>query len=325
MVDPAPTSPTSPPTSEITRRDIEDAAARIAGHVRRTPVLEVDPTSLGLPAFGRLVLKLDLFQPSGSFKARGACNFLLASHVPEAGVAGASGGNFGLALAWAAQRFGHPATIFVTEATAPVKVERLRTYGAKVVVSPGFYADALAASIEFAAATGALLGHAYDHELVVAGAGTCGREIDEDVPDVDTVIVAVGGAGLAGGVASWFRDAARVVGVEPVAAPSLHAALAAGHPVDVDVGGIAADSLGARRAGAIGVEAASRWGVRSVLVDDDDIVEAQRRLWHGARLASEPGAAAALAALCTGAYMPDAGERVCVVVCGGNVDPATLA
>jgi threonine dehydratase len=306
-------------------RDIEAAAARIAGHVRRTPVLDVEPASVGLARLTRVALKLDLFQPSGSFKARGACNWVLTADLPPAGVVGASGGNFGLALAWAAQRFGHPATIFVPETTAPAKRARLEMYGAEVVVTPGYYADAYAASVDHAATTGARLAHAYDDPAVVAGAGTCALELEEAAPDLDTVVVAVGGAGLAGGTASWYRGRVRIVAVEPVACPSLHAARAAGQPIDVEVGGLAADALGARRVGSIGFEAAQRWIDTSVLVDDDAIVDAQRFLWDTVRLPCEPGAATAFAALRQDAYQPEAGERVGVVVCGANLDPATLS
>jgi threonine dehydratase len=311
--------------STLTRDAIAQAASRLAGWVRRTPVIDVVPEDLGLRGEVPLVLKLELLQHSGSFKARGAHHALLArrDEVVDRGVVAASGGNFGLAVAHAAGRLGVAATIFVPDSTAPAKLAKLRTYGASVEVVPGFYADAFAASEACAASTGAALLHAYDQVEVVAGQGTVGVELEEQV-STDRVVLAVGGAGLIGGVASWFEGDIAVTGVETEGCPTLSSALAAGEPVDVDVGGLAADSLGARRAGALGFAAARRWVDRVVPVTDDDVVDAQRRLWSALRVAAEPGGAAALAALTSGKLQPDLDERVAVVICGGNVDPATV-
>lgn len=307
---------TAPPT----RDDIRAAAAAIARRVRRTPVLDVGR----VVASEHVSLKLELLQLSGTFKARGAYATLLSQSVPPAGVVAASGGNFGAAIAYAAHDLGHAATVFVPETAPAAKVDRLRALGATVVAVGDRYAHALEASLAYADDTGALFAHAYDQPLVVAGAGTCAMEIDEQVPDVDTVLVAVGGGGLVGGVASWLRGATRVIAVETETTPTLHAALAAGEPVDVEVSGVAASALGATRIGDIGFAAAQQWVARSLLVSDDDVVRAQRWLWDECRTATEPGGAAALAALLSGAYRPGDGERVVVIVCGANVDPATL-
>jgi threonine dehydratase len=309
---------TAPPT----RADIESTALLIEGHVRRTPVLDVEAALS--PAGASLALKLELLQVSGTFKARGAYATLLSQPVPAVGVVAASGGNFGVAVAYAAHDLGHAATVFVPESAPRAKADRLRALGAEVVAVGQRYADALAASIDHAKATGALFAHAYDQPPVVAGAGTTALEIGEQVPDVETVLVAVGGGGLVGGVASWFRGDVRVVAVETVGTPTLNAALAAGEPVDVEVGGIAASALGATRLGTIGWAAARQWVDRSLLVSDDDVSAAQRWLWDNTRTATEPGGATALAALLSGAYSPQRGERVVALVCGANVDPATL-
>ena len=284
-------------------------------------VLEADELGCPHPA---VVLKLEQLQHAGSFKARGAHNLLLTAKVPEAGVVAASGGNFGLAIAHAAGRLGHKATIFVPEISSPAKVERLRTLGAEVVVGGAFYADAYSASVEHAAVTGALLAHAYDQAEVVAGAGTCAVELEEQAPDFTTVVVAVGGGGLIGGVAGWLQNGRRVIAAESTGTPTLRAALDAGEPVDVELSGIAADSLGARRIGALGFAAATRWVDEAVLVEDQAIVDTQRRLWDHARIAAEPGGAAALAAVLSGSYRPSPDERLAVIVCGANVDPASL-
>lgn len=299
---------------EITQTDIEAAAGRIERWVRRTPVLEVQDG---------LVLKLDLLQPTGSFKVRGAFS-LLTSHPDERRVVAASGGNFGLAVAYAASRLDKTADIFVPSTSPDAKIARIRALGARVHVIEGFYAEALAASREFSRDRQVLTAHAYDDPHVVAGQGTCGREILAQIPDVDTVVVAVGGAGLIGGIASWVRDDARVIAVETEGTASLHAALAAGRPVATEVGGVAADSLGSARVGDIGFEAARRWVDQSVLVADDDVVAAQRWLWDQCRLIAEPGAATALAALTSGVYQRVPDERVCVLVCGANTDPSLV-
>ena len=305
-------------TAEITRGMIEEAARRIRPHVRRTPVLELGEG----PGGCRLALKLDQLQPTGSFKIRGASS-LLTAHPGVDGVVTASGGNFGLAVAYAGSRLGVPVDVFVPDTSPAVKVDRIRAEGATVHVVEGYYAQSLAAARE-RVSEGILEAHAYDQVEVVAGQGTCGREILDQLPDVDTVVVAVGGGGLIGGIASWVREGARVVAAETQRTPALHAALAAGAPVEVDVGGVAADSLGARVVGDIGFAASQRWVDESVLVSDDDVVEAQRWLWASARVVAEPGAATAMAAVLSGAYRVSPGELVCVLVCGANTDPGTI-
>ena len=306
----------------IERADIEAAAVRIEGHVRHTPTLVLGGRVPGIPDC-RLMLKLDLLQPTGSFKVRGAFNLLLSGHPPSDGVVAASGGNFGLAVAYAAATLGVPASIFVPESSPRSKVQGLRDLGAAVHVVPGFYADALAASTSWAAGRGALVCHAYDQREVVAGQGTCGKEILTQVPDADAIVVAVGGGGLIGGIASWVRDDAIVVGVESSGTAALHAARGAGHPTPVEVGGIAASSLGAPQIGDH-AWAANEWIDDAVLVGDEDIQAAQRWLWATARIVAEPGAAAPIAALLTGAWVPEPGAHVVVLVCGANTDAVTL-
>ncbi|QFG21661.1 threonine/serine dehydratase [Actinomadura sp. WMMB 499] len=305
----------------IARPDVEAAAARIAGRVRRTPLLEIDPL---VPA-GQMWLKLEYTQHTGSFKARGAFNHILAARdagrLPDTGVVAASGGNAGLAFAHAAAHAGVPAEVFVPETAPQVKVDRLRALGATVVQVGTRYAQAAEASRKRAADTGALFCHAYDQPEVCAGQGTLGLELPDGI---DTVLIAVGGGGLMAGVAAALEGRARVVGVEPEAIPTLERAMAAGRPVDVDVSGVAADSLGATRLGEIAHAVASRTGVRPVLVSDDAIVEARRAIWDGYRIAVEHGTAAAVAALRTGAYRPAPDERVAVVLCGANTDPSSL-
>ncbi len=316
----------------LDRDTIVDAAQRIRGHVRRTPILGVDPGDGWLPSGG--CLKLEVLQHTGTFKARGAFNRLLSAREggeldPGIGIVVASGGNAGLANAFAAHALGVPATVFVPTIASPTKVQRLREYGATVVARGTEYADAYDAAMEHVADTGAVYVHAYDQPEVCAGAGTLGLELLEQVAatggQVDTILVAVGGGGLMAGVATAVEGTARVVGVEPVGAPTLHAALAAGEPVDVSVSGVAADSLGARRVGQIAWEVARRTGVTSALVDDAALVDARQQTWDRYRLALEAGAAAPVAALLSGAYVPADGERVAVVLCGANTDPADLA
>lgn len=307
----------------ITRFDIEEAAERIAGSVRRTPVLTLERGALGAP--GRISLKLELLQHTGSFKPRGAFSRMLSAELDDSGVLAASGGNFGLAVAYAARVLGQRAEIFVPSTATPVKVEAIRDLGAEVHVVPGYYADAYAACEERAFDSGAIFMHPYDQPAVVAGQGTIALELAEQVPDADTVLVAVGGGGLIGGVAAWYAGEVRVIGVEPETCPTLHAALAAGEPVEVQVGGIAADALGAPRAGQIGFEIARRFVERVVLVPDEAIAWAQRRLWSECRVLAEPGGAASVAALLTGAYTPAADEHVVALICGGNTDPSSLA
>jgi threonine dehydratase len=307
----------------ISAQDIEAAAARIGGRVRVTPTIDLEPGDLDCPA--RLTLKLELLQHTGSFKVRGALNRILSAAVPAAGVLAASGGNHGAAVAWAAQQLGHRAEIFVPESTPALKVERLRSYGARVVETGSCYAEALAASSVRAAETGALVVHAYDQDEVIAGQGTVGRELERQRPDLDACLVAVAGGGLIGGMASWYAGRLRLVGVEPERCPTLARALEAGRPVDVEVGGCAMDSLGAGRVGERTFPIARRWVERVVLVTDAEILRAQRLLWDRLRVLAEPGGAAALAGLLFGDERPRAGERVGVVVCGGNTDPASVA
>ena len=308
----------------VTRFDVETANERILGRVRRTPVQELGPFALGgIP--GELVLKLELLQYTGSFKPRGAFNRMLSGDVGPEGVIAASGGNFGLAVAFAARELGHRAEIFVPQTSPDVKIERILALGAEVTVVPGFYADAALACEERALSTPAMFMHPYDQPSVVAGQGTVGMELSDQCPGADTVLVAVGGGGLIAGIAAWFAGDVRVIGVEPATCPTLSSALAAGGPVEVEVGGLAADSLGAARAGAIAYEIAARFVDRVVTVPDETIADAQRRLWHDVHLVAEPGAAAGLAALLCGAYDPELDERVVVVICGANTDPASVA
>jgi len=305
----------------ITREDVLAAGERIRGHVRRTPLLHAAPD---------LWLKCEFLQHTGVFKARGAFNRMLAADErgeldPAVGIVVASGGNAGLANAYAAAALGVPATVFVPETAPEVKVARLRAYGAAVRQVGSEYAVAYAAAVEHAQSHGALFSHAYDQPEIAAGAGTIAEEVLDDEPGIDTIVVAVGGGGLFAGIAASVAGRARVVTVEPVGIPTLHAALQAGRPVDVTVSGIAADSLGARRVGEIAFEVARRTPPTAVLVDDADIVDARLALWDDYRIAAEYGAAAAYAALTAGAYRPEPGERVAVVVCGANTDPRSLA
>ncbi len=309
----------------VLRSDVEAAQQRIADRVRRTPLLAVD-VAPDRPGW----FKLEQLQHTGSFKARGAFNRILGAAEdgtldPAVGVVVASGGNAGLANAFAARALGVPATVFVPETAPAVKVEKLRTYGADVVLRGDEYAVAFEAALEHAQRAGAVLCHAYDQPAIVAGAGTLALEALDDLAGaVDTFVVAVGGGGLMAGVAAAVEGHARVVGVEPRTIPTLHTALAAGGPTDVAASGIAADSLGARRLGAIAYEVATRTGVRSLLVEEHDIVRARRWLWAEHRLVVEHGAATALAALTSGSYRSEAGERVVVVLCGANTDPSDL-
>jgi threonine dehydratase len=303
---------------------IRRAAALIRGYVRRTPVIEVDAAEFGLPAKS-VVLKLELLQHTGSFKPRGAFTNLLARDVPAAGVVAASGGNHGAAVAYAAKMLGHKARIFVPGISSPAKIARIRSYGAELVVGGERYVNALAASEDFAAASGALRVHAYDQAETLIGQGTLGLELEEQEPELDTLLVAVGGGGLIGGVAAWYGDRVKIVGVEPEAAPTLHMALAAGEPVDAPAGGIAADSLAPQQVGALMFPIAQARVDHVALVEDAAIAEAQRVLWDKLRLATEPGGAAAFAALLSGRYRPEADERVGVILCGGNTGAVDFA
>lgn len=307
----------------IARAAIAEADARIRPWIRRTPTIDLDGAAFGLER--PLTLKLELLQHSGSFKARGAFANLAGAQVPEAGVVAASGGNHGAAVAYAAGRLGLSARIYVPEISALAKIARIKAYGAEAVVGGARYADALAASEAWAARSGALAVHAYDAPATLAGQGTVAQEFAAQAPDLDTVLAAVGGGGLIGGMAAWYRGEVRLVAVEPETSTALHSALATGAPVDVDVSGIAADSLGARSVGRLMFPLAQRYVDRVVLIPDAAIAEAQTWLWHNLRLAVEPGGAAAFAALLTGAYRPEPRERVGVLLCGANMDPRLLA
>ncbi|MGZ4110521.1 MAG: threonine/serine dehydratase [Actinomycetota bacterium] len=306
----------------VDRRDIEAARERIAPFVRETPVIAPGAGAFGVD--GPLTLKLELLQHTGSFKPRGAFNKLLSSDVPDAGVIAASGGNFGLAVAYAARTLGHRAEIFVPDTSPAAKIDRIREQDADVHVVAGYYDEAAARARARAGESGALWMHPFDQPEVIAGGGTVGVEIQAQVPDVDTVLVAIGGGGLIAGIAGWFRGDVRVIGVEPEACPSMHAALEAGEPTDVEVGGVAADSLGPRRVGQIAFGIARSFVDRVVLVPDDAIRDAQRRLWRDLHVVAEPGGAATLAAILTGAYRPAHDERVAVILCGANADPASV-
>ena len=288
----------------------------IRPYLRVTPVVEVSGSDFGLAAFS-LVLKLESLQHSGSFKARGAFANLLTRKIPAAGVVAASGGNHGAAVAYAAMRLGVPAKIFVPTVSSPAKVARIRAYGADLAIVGERYADALAASEAWIEQTAALPVHAYDQTETLLGQGTLGAELAEQAT-VDTVLVSVGGGGLLGGVAAWYAGAAKIVGVEPDSAPTLTEALKAGRPVDAPAGGIAADSLAPRRVGELMFPIARAHVARVVLVSDEAIRRAQDALWSAVRIVVEPGGAAAFAALLSGAYAPAAGERVGVVISGGN-------
>ena len=311
----------------IQHADVKAAADRIAGHTRPVLLAPAGPAASGAGTEVRLAL--EFLQYTGSFKARGAANFTAAHQeagtLPEAGIVIASGGNAGLACAWAAARHGVPANVFVPETAPPVKVAALRAQGAVVHQAGQEYAEALDASHRFAQETGALASHAYDLPLIAAGAGTLMTEIHDRMPEVDTVVVAVGGGGLFAGVAAAAAHlGVRVVAVEPELCRALNAAIEAGHVLDVPVRSVAADSLGARRASATALELARDGDVRSVLVTEEAIVTARQSLWDERRLAVEHAAGTAMAAITSGAYRPAPGERVCVVLCGANTDPSDL-
>ncbi|UVC16975.1 threonine/serine dehydratase [Mesorhizobium onobrychidis] len=307
--------------NRITRERIAAMEPRIRPFLRHTPVLRVDMADFGRPPVS-VDLKLECLQHSGSFKARGAFTNLLERPVPKAGVVAASGGNHGAAVAYAAMRLGHKATIFVPEVSPPAKLERIRGYGAELVVGGARYAEALAASESFAEKSGALQIHAFNQEETLVGQGTLGLEIEADLPDLDTLLVAVGGGGLIGGIAAWFAGRIRIIAVEPEGAPTLHRAFEAGRPVDAPAEGIAADSLAPKRVGEMMFPIAEAFVERSILVSDDEIIAAQAALWDRVRIISEPGGAATFAAILSGRYAPAAGERVAVLVCGANANPA---
>lgn len=301
----------------LTRERIAATAQLLEPYIRRTPVIEVRAEDFGLDPV-RLSLKLELLQHTGSFKPRGAFTNLLTREVPPAGVVAASGGNHGAAVAYAAMKLGKPARIFVPTVCSPAKQHRIRSYGADLVITGDRYADALAASEAWTAQAGALPVHAYDQVETLMGQGTVGLEFEEQCPDLDTLLVAIGGGGLIGGAAAWYAGRIKIVGVEPEAAPTLTKALAAGKPVDAEAGGIAADSLAPKRVGELMFPIAQQYVSSVVLVPDSAIQQAQEALWNTLRLASEPGGAATLAALLAYRYQPSPGERVGVLLCGGN-------
>jgi len=301
----------------ITAERIRAAEQRIRRHIRRTPVIELDGADLGFPET-RIYCKLEMLQHAGSFKARGAFTNLLTRQVPPVGIAAASGGNHGAAVAYAAMRLGIPARIFVPSISSPAKIARIREYGAELVVGGERYADALAASEAWIAESGALAVHAFDQDETLLGQGTLGLELEEQAANLDTVLVAVGGGGLIGGIAAWYAGRTKVVGVEPEGSPTLFRAFEAGKPVDAETGGIAADSLAPRRVGERCFAIARSYVSGVVLVSDDAIRAAQEALWKTLRVVAEPGGAAAFAALLSRRYEPRPGERVGIVLSGGN-------
>ncbi len=300
----------------LTCDDITQAAERLGPFVRTTPSITVEGSELD--STGTVSLKLELLQHSGTFKARGASNFCLASEIGAAGVVAASGGNHGAAVAWAAKRLGHRATIFVPTISAPAKVERLRHYGADVHQVGAVYAESLEASQEFTAETGATPVHAYEAPLVMAGAGTIGLEFEAQVASLDAVVVACGGGGLVGGIATWLGSRTSIVACETRGTASYARALEAGEPVDVEISGVAADALGASRIGTLAWTQLQAAGAVSVVVDDEAVKAARNLLWDRFRLVTEPSAAVPVAALISGAYRPNPDAHVGVVVCGAN-------
>jgi threonine dehydratase len=301
----------------ISTGEIRAAYLAISAHVRRTPIVEIDASDFGIGA-GKLVLKLELLQHAGSFKARGAFTSLLTRKIPPAGVVAASGGNHGAAVAFAAMKLNVPAKIFVPGIASPAKIQQITEYGAQLVVTGDLYADALAASEAWAASSGAMPIHAFDQHETMLGQGTVGLELEEQAPQLTTLLVAVGGGGLIAGLAAWYDGRIGIIAVEPAKAPTLTRALEAGRPVDAQAGGVAAESLAPRRVGELVFPVIQRYIEKTVLVSDEAILDAQQRLWKTLRVVAEPGGAAALAALTSGQYVPAVGERVGVLICGGN-------
>jgi threonine dehydratase len=301
----------------VTQERIVEAEKLIRPFIRRTPVMRVDMKDFGGKSMP-VDLKLELLQHSGSFKVRGAFTSLLTRDVLAAGVVAASGGNHGAAVAYAARERGVPAHIFVPSVASPAKIDKIRSYGAELVIGGDRYADALAASEIYVEKSGALPIHAYDQAETMIGQGTLGKEIEDDLPHITTLLVAVGGGGLIGGIASWLRGRVKIVAVESDGAPTLYEAFKAGRPVDAPAGGIAADSLAPKQVGQMMFPVAQQFVQPPVLVTDEDILNAQKALWSGARLVTEPGGAAAFAALLSGKYVPGPDEKVCVLVCGSN-------
>jgi threonine dehydratase len=301
----------------VTRADIDRIHPVIAPHIRRTPVVRISGADFGLPPFP-LTLKLEHLQHAGSFKTRGAFANLLTRHPPKAGVVAASGGNHGAAVAYAAMKLSLPARIFVPTVSSPAKIERIRLYGADLTIVGERYDEAFAASVEWSATSGAMPVHAFDQVETLLGQGTLALELSQQAPDLDTVLVAVGGGGLIGGIAAWFESKTRVIAVEPEGAPTLAEALKAGKPVDAPTGSVAADSLAPRQVGELMFPIARAHVERVVLVTDHAIRMAQKTLWESLRLVVEPGGCTAFAAILSGAYQPAEGERVGVVVSGAN-------
>jgi threonine dehydratase len=304
---------------EVDRNHIEHVASLIRPYVRLTPIVETSGSDFGLEPC-RLTFKLELLQHASSFKTRGAFTNLLLRKVPDAGVVAASGGNHGAAVAYAAQRLGARAKIYVPTVSSPAKIARIRGYGAELAIVGDTYADALAESDVWAAESGALSIHAFDQVETLIGQGTLGMEFEAQARDLDTILVAVGGGGLIGGILAWFERRVRIVGVEPFTAPTLTEALKAGHPVDAPVGGVAVDSLAPRRVGDLVFPIVHSHLDRVVLVTDEAIRRAQRALWDGLRIAAEPGGVAAFSALLSGSYRPAPDERIGIVISGGNTD-----
>jgi threonine dehydratase len=304
-------------SSAVSRTAIVRTEKIIRPYVRRTPVIEIGGAEFGIET-DRLCFKLELFQHSGSFKARGAFANLLTRKIPASGVVAASGGNHGAAVAYAAMKLNVPAKIFVPTISSPAKLQRIREYGADLAIEGDRYADALAASEAWARQSGALPVHAFDQDETMLGQGTVAMELDEQAPELDTLLVSVGGGGLIAGVAAWYAGRIKVIGVEPSASPTLTRALQAGHPVDAEAGGVAADSLAPRRIGDRVFPIAEKYVDGTVLVADEAILRAQSVLWQLLRIAAEPGGVAAFSALLSGAYKPRTGERVAVIISGGN-------
>ncbi len=301
----------------IDRDQIAAAEKIIRPHIRRTPILEVSGADFGLDSIS-LIFKLEFLQHAGSFKARGAFTNLLTRDVPKAGVVAASGGNHGVAVAYAAGKLGIPTKIFVPTVASSDKIDRIRRSGADLVITGDRYADALAASEAWLAQSGAMSIHAFNQRETLLGQGTVGLEFEQQYPRLDTLLVSVGGGGLIGGIASWYGSKIKLIGVEPEAAPTLSNALNAGHPVDSPAGGIAADSLAPKRVGELMFSVAQTYVEKVILVNDHEIAQAQEALWSVLRVVTEPGGATAFAALLSARYQPNPGERVGILLCGAN-------
>lgn len=309
--------------TDLSRERIQATERVIRPYIRRTPILEVDGSEFGLDSI-KIIFKLELFQHGGSFKARGAFTNMLTREVPAAGVVAASGGNHGVAVAFAAMKLGKPATIFVPSVASQAKLDRIRGCGAELIITGDRYAESLEASQAWTTQSGALPIHAYEGDETLLGQGTLGLELEEQDPKLDSLLVAVGGGGLIGGVASWYQNKVKIIAIEPTEAPTLHLALKADKPVDSPAGGVAADSLAPRQVGQQMFPIAQRFVQSSLLVTDEEILDAQKRLWEATRVIAEPGGATAFAGLLSGRYKPERGERVGVIVCGGNTEKVSV-